>query len=34
MADAANIVIRDPRGAVVLTEHGTLGGGNHQAHRA
>jgi hypothetical protein len=34
VADAADIVIRDPHGAVVLTEHGTLGGGNHQAHAA
>ena len=34
VADASEIVVRDPNGAVVLSEHGRLGGGNHQAHSA
>jgi hypothetical protein len=32
-ADRAEITIRDPAGAVVLSESGTLAGGNQQAHR-
>jgi ribosomal protein S30 len=33
-ADSAEIVVRNPAGAVVLAEHGLLSGGNHQAHGA
>jgi hypothetical protein len=32
VADRADIVVRSPGGAVVLSETGVLGGGNHQAH--